>query len=341
MSLPTTARQWVLNDRPLGRSVRIEDFKLIEAPVPAPKDGEVLIKTLYLGFDPAQKGFMENSANYMRPLGIGEPMLGTGLGQVIKSRSPKFREGDYVRGQLCWQEYACFPDTGTDLPLDKVSDEVPLTAHLSVLHTTGLTAYIGLTEIGKPIAGDTVVVSGAAGATGSVACQIAKLAGCKVVGIAGGPDKCAWLVDEIGCDAAIDYKNENVRARLKETTKGGINVFYDNVGGDILDECLGRLAMNARVVICGGISRYEKPNDEMPPGPRNYFNLVFMRARMEGFIVLDYLPKFPEARKRLARWIKEGKLKYSEDIQEGFENTPATFLRLFEGKNVGKQLLKL
>jgi len=330
-----TNKQWLVNAQPVGRQLEDADFKLQEVPLTAPGEDEVLVKTLYLGFDPAQKGWMENISNYVDPLNVGDIMRGSGVGQIVESNSPKFKEGDLVSGMLCWQEFA----TLNAAAVNKVPEGLPPTASLGVLGATGMTAYFGLLDIGKPRAGDTLVVSGAAGATGSVVGQIGKIAGCQVIGIAGGTDKCKWLVDELGFDAAIDYKNENIPDRLKELCPGGIDVFYDNVGGSILNDCLSHLAMKARVVICGGISRHE--TGRMPAGPENYFNVVFKRATIEGFIVLDYMSQFPAAGQRIGKWIAEGKIKYKEDVQEGFENTPRTLMRLFEGKNFGKQLLKI
>jgi NADPH-dependent curcumin reductase CurA len=214
-----------------------------------------------------------------------------------------------------------------------------LTANLGVTGTTGLTAFFGLNKIGKPFPGDTLVVTGAAGATGSVVGQIGKIAGCRVVGVAGGPEKCAWLVQELGFDAAIDYKASDIRAQARAAAPDGIDVLWDNVGGPALNTLLAQLAMHARVVVCGGISRYEL--GQMPAGPENYFNLIFKRAAMEGFILSDYSAEFPWARARLANWIRGGQLRYKEDVQHGLENAPRTLRRLFQGENFGKQLLKL
>ncbi len=333
--IPNTQRQWLINDRPIGRHLRDDDFKAAEGPVRAPEPGEVLLRTLYLGFDPALKGWMENVANYVAPTQIGDVMRGSGVAQVIRSNDPKFKEGDIVSGQFGWQEYPTVSAAG----LLRAPDGAPPTANLGVLGTTGMTAYFGLLDIGRPMAGDTVVVSGAAGATGSVVGQIAKIAGCRVIGIAGGAEKCDWLVNALGFDAAIDYRTQSVRDRLKELAPGGANVVFDNVGGAILNDMLACLAMRARVVICGGISRHSTGGKTV--GPENYFNVVFMRARMEGFIVLDYIARYPEAQDRLLRWIRDGRLQYKEDIQLGFENAPRTLMRLFQGENFGKQLLKV
>jgi NADPH-dependent curcumin reductase CurA len=221
----------------------------------------------------------------------------------------------------------------------KLVDDDLLTASLGALGTTGMTAFFGLNKIGKPFAGDTLVVTGAAGATGSIVGQIGKISGCRVVGIAGGEAKCRWLTEELGFDAAIDYRAGQVRRQLREFAPGGIDVLWDNVGGKIFNDTLAELALHARVVVCGGISRYEL--GQMPAGPENYFNLIFKRAHMEGFIVLDYTSEFPWARGRISQWIRDGRVRFKEDIQQGFENAPRTLMRLFAGENFGKQLLKV
>jgi NADPH-dependent curcumin reductase CurA len=331
----TDNNQWLIAERPIGRPVVMADFKHVLGKTVKPKSGQVLVKILYLGFDPAQKGWMENLGGYVAPTQIGDVMRATAIGQVIESQVSEFEPGDTVLGPLGWQEYA----TLSAKDIKKIPNDPILSANLSVLGTTGMTAYFGLFDVGKPRAGDTVVVSGAAGATGSIVGQLAKLSGCHTIGIAGGEKKCKWLTDDVGYDQSIDYKNQDVKARLKEKCPGLINVFYDNVGGDILNYALANIDMNARVVICGGISRYEQ--GQMPKGPENYFNLIFKRATMQGFIVIDYISQFPEAQKRMRNWIKSGDVVYKEDIQTGFENIPTTFQRLFSGKNFGKQLLKL
>jgi len=328
-------RQWLLNGRPRGRGLVDDDFKLVEAHIPEPGDGEVLLKLSHLGFDPAQKGWMENIADYVAPMEIGDVMRGSGIGTIVKSNHPDYAEGETLVGTMVWSEYVAInPKT-----LERPTAGLPVTAMLGPLGVTGMTAYCGLFKLGKPVAGDVVLVSGAAGATGSVVGQLAKIAGCTTIGIAGGAEKCAWLTEEVGYDHAIDYKADNVRARIKELAPKGVDVFYDNVGGAILNDALAQIATGARVVICGGISRYE--TGTLPAGPQNYFNLIFRRASMHGFIVLDYASEFPIIRKRLAKFIDEGLLRYREDIQEGFENAPQTLQRLFSGQNKGKQLLKL
>lgn len=334
-------QQWRLAARPIGRMLQDSDFTWEpDAPMPVPGEGEVLVKVLYLSFDPALKGWMEGIANYVAPMQVGDVMRGGGVGEVVESNHPGFAPGDIVQGTLGWREYVAVAPGDGVINIQKVAEPVKsLTAPLGVLGTTGLTAYTGMLAIGRPNPGDTVVVSGAAGATGSIAGQIGKIMGCRVVGIAGGAAKCAWLVEELGFDAAIDYKAENLDARLGDLCPEGIDVFYDNVGGEILNTTLKHLAMNARVVICGIISRHE--TGHMPKGPENYAQLIFKRATMQGFIVLDYAATFPQARRRLWQWVEEGRLKDKEDIQEGLHSAPQTFMRLFKGQNFGKQLLKL
>jgi hypothetical protein len=328
-------RQWLLASRPKGM-VKPSDFSLREVPVTPPGDGEVLVRNLYLAFEPAMRGWMEDRKGYIPPVPIGDVMRGVSVGQVIESNHAEYKPGDFVSGMLGWQDYAT---AGRGAMVSRIPQGATLTQPLSVLGITGITAYFGLLDVGKPKSGETVVVSGAAGATGSVAGQIAKLKGCRVVGIAGGKDKCQWLVEEAHFDAAIDYRNEDIGKRLRALCPEGIDVFFDNVGGPALDAVLEQIRLRARIVLCGAISVYNA--EQRPPGPSNYVNLVIQRGRMEGFIVLDYMARAAEAIRDLASWLKEGKIAYQEDIQEGFENAPQTFLRLFQSKNVGKQLLKL
>lgn len=330
-----TSRQWLLNDHPRGRGIEDGDFKLVESEVNSAGPGHMLLRTRYLAFDPAQKGWMENIADYVAPVAIGDVMRGSAISEVVESNLPGFAVGDMVHGSTGWTELHLSDGTG----MTKIATSLPPTAMLSVLGITGLTAYCGLFKVGKPVAGDTVLVSGAAGATGSVVGQLARIAGCRAVGIAGGADKCRWLVKEAGFDAAVDYKSGNVREQISAHCPRGVDVIFDNVGGTILDDMLSQIATAARVVICGGISRYETGG--MPAGPSNYFNLVFRRASMAGFIVIDWAAEFPALRKRLERFVQEGRLNYREDIQHGFENAPATLKRLFTGENRGKQLLQL
>lgn len=335
-----TTRRWLIAQRPLGRALVGSDFQMDEAPLAPVAEGQVLLRTMYLSFDPAQKGYMENVATYAEPTEVGSVMPGQGVAQVMESRSPKYSAGAVVSGPIGWREYGVFDTT----KLEPVPDGVAPTAALGVLGMTGRTAYFGLFHVGCPRAGDVLVVSGAAGAVGSVVGQLGKIAGCKVIGIAGGAEKCAWLVRDLGFDAAIDYKTGKLRSRLRELCPKGIDVVFDNVGGSILNDCLGRLAFGARVAICGGISRYNadprKP-EQVPPGPQNYFNVVFTNATMQGFLVHHYAQHYAVADQRMAGWVSEGSLRQKEDVLEGFERAPQALMRLFNGGNFGKQLLKL
>jgi NADPH-dependent curcumin reductase CurA len=318
--------------------VEPSNFELREEPVPALTDGEFLVRNLYLSLDPAMRGWMSDVPSYMPPVGIGEVMRGACVARVTESRHPGYQPGETVVGTFGWQDFAVSDGDGA-LAVTKVPEGVPLTWPLSVLGITSLTAYFGLREIAKPREGETVVVSGAAGATGSVVGQIAKIDGCTAIGIAGGEEKCARLTGELGFDAAIDYKSEQVSKRLRELCPGGLDVFWDNVGGEILEAALANLSMHARVVLCGAISSYN--SETPPPGPRNYMNLLVKRSRMEGFLVFDYLPRAGEAIAELVKWVGEGKLRVEEDIRDGLENAPAALRSLFDGSNAGKLLVKI
>ena len=326
-------RQWLLARRPVGM-VRESDFELRSSPIPAPADGQVLVRNRWLAFEPAMRGWMADKPNYIPPVPIGDVMRGIAVGEVVESRLDGYAPGDLVSGMTGWQEWAV-----GDAGLRVLPEGTDPTLALSVLGITGLTAYFGLLEVGQLREGDTVVVSGGAGATGSVVGQIAKLKGCRAIGIAGGPEKCAWLTEKAGFDAAIDYKNEDVGTRLSELCPDGLDVFFDNVGGDVLDEALSRLAHGARIVICGSISRYN--SEDLPPGPRNYYNLVMKRGTMRGFVVMDFLGRAAGATRDLAKWVADGRIVYQVDVQRGFENAPKTLLRLYSGANFGKQLLEL
>lgn len=330
----TNNQQWLINGQPRGRALVESDFKAHTADLAPLADGEVRVAVQYLGFDPSQKGQMEN-IGYATATAMGQVMAASGIGEVVESHHADLAVGAKVMGPLGWQQFA----TSTPERLTEVPDDHLLTANLGPLGATGLTAYFGLLRHGRPEPGDTLVISGAAGATGSVVGQIGKMMGCRVIGIAGGAQKCDWLTRELGFDGAIDYRNDSIKAQLKALCPTGINVFFDNVGGDILNAALARIALGARVVICGGISRYQA--DQLPPGPANYMNLVFQRATMSGFLMSDYTAEAPMARGRIRQWIESDRLVYREDMQQGFENIPATLLRLFSGKNFGKQLLKL
>ena len=327
-------RQFLLAARPVGM-VKESDLEYTESPIPEPGEGEVLIKTSFISLDPSMRGQMENRADYVAPLQIGDVMRAGGTGEIVASNHAEYPVGTLVQGTFGMQDYVV--SDGKSAPFRPFTGVTPEEA-LGVLGGTGMTAYFGLLDLGEPKEGDVVVISGAAGATGSVAGQIAKIKGCTVYGMAGSDEKCAWLVDELGFDAAINYKTQDVAAELDRLCPNGMNIYFDNVGGEILDICLARIAMNARIVICGGISRY---NAEGPiPGPKNYFNLVFRRARMEGFIVLDYASRFPEAVAEMREWMASGQLKQSKTVIDGFEQLPKALIQLFEGVNTGKLMVK-
>ena len=330
-------RQILLAARPVGM-IKESDFTRHEAPIPAPKDGEFLVRNVYLSLDPTNRGWMNEADTYLPAIKIGEVIRGGGIGVVEASRNPGYTAGDVVFGMIGWQDY--YLGRATDpMPMMVLPKGAPLVASLSVFGVTGLTAYFGLLDIGQPKEGDTVVVSGAAGATGSIAGQIAKIKGCRVIGLAGSADKCRWVTQDLGFDACIDYKTENVAARLKELCPRGVDVYFDNVGGEILDTVLAQINLRARVVLCGAISMYNAK--ELPPGPRNYMNLIIKRGRMEGFIVTDFLPRFGEGIMQLMQWVGEGTIKHAEDIVDGLENAPTAINRLFTGENRGKLIVRV
>jgi NADPH-dependent curcumin reductase CurA len=331
----TQNHQVRLAARPVGLPKR-SDWQFTEAPVPEPRDGEVLAKVLYLSLDPAMRGWMNEGKSYIAPIGIGEVMRAGGVGRVTASKHPGFAVDDYVSGALGAQEYAALPGA----QLTKIDAKIaPLPVFLNALGMPGMTAYFGLLDVGEPKPGDAVVVSGAAGAVGATVGQIAKIKGCRAVGIAGGAAKCRYLVDELGFDAAIDYKAEDVRRSLRAHCPDGVNVYFDNVGGEILDVVLAQLARRARVVLCGAISQY---NNTTPiKGPSNYLSLLVNRARMEGMIVFDYASRYPKAVRDIAGWMAAGKLKSREDIVDGLQTFPETLLKLFSGENFGKLVLRV
>lgn len=337
MSENNVNRQFLLAARPVGE-IKDSDFKFQESPVPEPKDGEILVRNLYMSLDPAMRGWMNDTDSYIEPVQLGDVMRAGTIGKVVKSKHPDYAEGDKVFGLGGWQDY--YVAGGQQMP-QKLLDGVPLplTNFLSVLGITGLTAYFGLLDIADPKEGETVVVSGAAGAVGSIVGQIAKLKGCRVVGIAGTDEKCKWIKNELGFDAAINYKKENVGEALRKACPNKIDVYFDNVGGDILNEVLAQINVGARISICGAISIYNAV--EPPPGPSNYITLLTKRSRMEGFIVTDYMDRFPEAIMQLAQWLIEGKIEHKEDVVEGLENAPKAIHKLFDGTNEGKLIVKV
>ena len=321
-----------LAQRPVG-SVGPECFAADDTPVPEPAPGEALVEVGWLSIDPTIRGWMAQDT-YLPAIEIGAPVRSGGLGTVVRSNADSLPVGATVFGMTGWQQYALV-DAGAMVVPDGVDPE----AALSVFGVTGMTAYFGLLDVGRPVEGETVLVSGAAGATGSIAGQIARIKGCRVVGIAGSDEKCAWLTDDLGFDAAINYRTDDVPAAIGAACPDGVDVFFDNVGGDILEAALGHLALRGRVVMCGAIATY---NDDAPrPGPNNLGNLIVNRGRMEGFIILDYLDRAGEAMADLVPWVLNGDLAYRVDVVEGLDRAPEALDRLFTGANVGKVLVRL
>jgi NADPH-dependent curcumin reductase CurA len=331
--------QFRLASRPVGMA-KASDFQQAAEPLRELADGEITVKTLYLSLDPAMRGWMNDAKSYIRPVAIGEVMRAGGVGEVVASKSPKYAVGDIVSGGIGVQAYWQGAAEDKSASFFKVDSRLaPLTTWMNTLGMPGMTAYFGLLEVGQPKAGETVVVSGAAGAVGQTVGQVAKQLGCRVVGIAGGKEKCDFVVNELGFDACIDYKTGSVRDGLKEHCPQGVDVYFDNVGGDILDTVLTRINMKARIVICGAISQYN--NTTPVKGPANYLSLLVNRARMEGMVVFDYADRYHVGVAALAGWLKEGKIKSKEDVVQGLENFPQALTMLFEGKNFGKLVLKV
>jgi NADPH-dependent curcumin reductase CurA len=329
-------RRILLASRPKG-APRESDFTLDEAAIAAPGQGELLVRALYLSLDPYMRGRMSDRASYAKPVGIGEVMTGGVVGRVIASRNPRFGEGDIVEGILGWQEYALSDGKG----LRKIDPALaPVSTALGILGMPGLTAYFALLDLGKPKAGETVVVSAASGAVGGIVGQIAKIKGCRAVGTAGSPAKAAYCRDELGYDACIDYRaSRDIAADLKAACPGGIDVYFDNVGGAVTDAVFPLLNLRARVVVCGQISQYNLEKPEL--GPRLFWHLIRTRARVEGFLVWDYAERYKEGLAQLAAWIKEGKLKYREDVTDGLEHAPRRLIGLLQGENFGKTLIRI
>ncbi len=334
-------RQWRLANHPKGL-IKDSDYSWHEEIIPDLKDGDVLVRNIYLSLDPANRGWINpaRAPHYAKPVRIGNIMRGICIGVIEESKNSQFEKGEIVRGLFGWQDY--FISDGknlTSLSLSTRTKKTSLSIYLNVFGMIGLTAYFGLLDVGKPKEGETLVVSAAAGAVGSLVGQIGKLKGCRVIGIAGTEEKCSWITKELGFDAAIDYKTESVRARLKELCSNGIDIYFDNVGGEILDAALGELNLHARVVICGMISTY---NSTKPtPGPYNFVQIITKRALVQGFIVTDYFDRTNEALKDLMDWYDEGKLKYREHIVDGLENAPTAINMLFDGSNKGKLIIKI
>jgi hypothetical protein len=338
--MPLVNHQIRLAARPVGNPKR-SDWNFTEEPVGEPGAAGVLVKVLQLSLDPAMRGWMNEGKSYIPPVGIGEVMRAGGVGKVVASNNASFAVGDHVAGGFGVQEYCLIGEAGLKhVGLTKIDLRMgTLSQWLNALGMPGMTAYFGLLETGQPKAGETVVVSGAAGAVGQTVGQVAKIKGCRVVGIAGGPDKCKFVVDELGFDACIDYKTGSVKDGLKQHCPKGIDVYFDNVGGEILDTVLTRINRKARIVICGAISQYN--NTTPVKGPSNYLSLLVNRARMEGIVVFDWADRYPEGVKQIAQWMREGKFKSREDIVDGLNTFPETLNMLFEGKNFGKLVLKV
>ncbi len=328
-------KQVILKNRPHGvPEVDTWEHKTVE--IPKAGDGEVVVKTHYISLDPAMRGWLNDAKSYIPPVALGEVMRAGTIGEVIESNGhPKFKKGDILTGWGGVQQYFATDGNG-HFKVD--TSMVPMTKYLGTLGMPGMTAYFGILEVGKIKEGDVVLVSGAAGAVGSVVGQIAKIKGCKVIGIAGGEKKCSYVSDTLGFDGCIDYKKENIYSALKQHCPKGIDVYFDNVGGEILDAALSRLRMHARIVICGAISQY---NSTQTQGPKNYLSLLVNRATMQGMVVFDYADRYKEAGLQMGMWMMQGKLKTEEDVYEGIENFHDTFLRLFTGNKRGKLLLKI
>ncbi|MDB4285937.1 NADP-dependent oxidoreductase [bacterium] len=324
-----------LASRPTGLPNR-SNWTIEQSPIPSPSDGEILVAIQYISLDPAMRGWMNDARSYIPPVQIDAVMRAGTVGRIIESKNPAYAVGEYVSGALGVQQYSLSNGKG----LIKVDPSLaPLPTYLGALGMPGMTAYFGLLDIGQPKAGETVLVSGAAGAVGSIVGQIAKIKGCRAVGIAGGPEKCKYIIEELGFDAAIDYKNESIKDGLKRTCPDRVDVYFDNVGGDILNTVLTRINMHARIPICGAISQYN--STEETKGPSNYLSLLVNRARMEGFVVFDFAKKYSTGAMEIAGWMAQGKLKAQTHVEEGIENFPEVLLKLFTGDKKGKLVLKV
>lgn len=330
-------RRFLLRERPSGR-IGPDTFELVEEEVPQVGEGEALVRADWISLDPTNRAWLSDIPTYLPPVAIGEVMRAAGLGTVVASKHPGYEEGQLVQGLIGWQEWAVASNDAPLLPVPDVPGVSP-SAYLGVLGLTGLTAWVGMKDIARPEPGDTVVVSAAAGAVGSVAGQIAKIADARAVGIAGGPEKCAVLTGQLGFDAAVDYKADDWREQLVGATPEGVDVDFENVGGDIMDAVFARLNFRARVALCGLISGYNSPDP--PAGPRSFGNLLVQRALLQGFIVLDHFDRLPEAVTELSGWIKDGRLEGLETVVEGFEQLPTAINMLFDGANVGKLVVRV
>ncbi len=329
-------RRLVLAERPTG-NVQDSTVRLEQADAPEPGPGQALVRNRFLSIDPTIRTWMDDSPGYLPPIGIGEVVRSGGVAEVVNSNSDRYSPGDLVFGLTGWQDYTLADEAVNTMQV--LPPGTDPTAALSVFGTTGMTAYFGLLDVGRIVEGDTVVISGAAGATGSTVGQIARVKGAgRVVGIAGSAEKCGWLVDELGFDGAVNYKTDDVAARLRELCPGGIDLYFDNVGGELLDICLAQLALHGRIVLCGAIATY---NSDTITGPRNYRNLIVRRGRMQGFIILDYFDRFPAAQAEMAGWVAAGKVKFATHVVDGLENAPYALNLLFTGGNTGKVIVQV
>ena len=345
--VPRECREWVLARHPRG-PVRDEDFAMRTIRVEPLRDGEVLARTTWLAFEPAMRGWLDDSGErwgrtggvgspgYDVRVGVGDVVLGPAVARVVASRRPELQDGDLIRGLFGWRDVV---RVGADDPVVTLDPRADVPLSLGVLGGNGLTAYVGLLRVGRVQSGDTVVVSGAAGTVGSVAGQIARIKGCRVIGIAGGPEKCAWLRDRCGFEACIDYRHRDVATELRRLCPDAIDLYFDNVGGSILEAAIANMAVHGRIVLCGTVGDYEAESPSA--GPRNLFHLIARRVRVEGFLLVDHLDALVDARAELHAWVASGQIAYRHDIRDGFENAPSTFRRLFTGENRGKQLLRL
>ena len=329
----TVNKKWVLKKRPEGYP-SIDDFDIVNSPIPDPKHGEVLIKTLYLSLDPYMRGRLRDAKSYASPVGLGEVITGEVVGRVIRSNYQSLEVGDIVTAHIGWQQWGSIPGQ----MVRKVdSQKPPISTSLGILGMPGLTAYFGLLEIGKPIVGETLVVSAASGAVGAIVGQLGKMMGCRVIGTAGTNQKVNYIVDELGFDGAINYKTQNVESEIHKLCPNGIDVYFDNVGGEVTDIFMNNLAMYARIIICGQISQYNSVGQEQ--GPRNLWALIRTRSKIQGMLVTDWERKHEQARTRLSEWVLSEKLKYKEYVVEGFEKSPQAFIGLMNGENFGKLLI--
>lgn len=336
MSAPIN-RRWVLARRP-QTMIDQQTFELVEGPAPSPREGEFVVRLCYLSLAPVMRAYVIDGGVIENPLGIGETMRGRGVGYVVESAHPDYAEGDIVHGPFGWQDYAVSDGSGR---VFKLGADVPsISAALGALGLTGFTAYFGLFDKGQPNAGETVLVSGAVGGVGSVVGQLAKISGCRAIAIAGGAEKCRLATEQLGYAAAIDYKHDDVGERIDALAPDGIDIYFDNVGGDTLEAAIARMADDGRIVVCGAISQYTN-EDGKPVGPSNYFDIVYRNVSMLGFHIYSYRARYPEAERRMARWLWDGRLVNLEDRMHGLETMPAALISLFEGGNVGKRVVKI